>query len=91
MPTFVADHQWASDEVREYVEHLQHEVERAFTFPEPIQRDPEALARAKNDAWRATEVIRREIATLVARFSFPRFYVTGDGLTVTLRSTKPEK
>ena len=84
MPTFykngdrvVADGQWASDQVREYVARLRHEVERAFTFPPAIQHDPEALARAKNDAWRATEVIRREIGTLTARHCFPRIRISG--------------
>lgn len=82
---------WASDQVREFVEHLQREVARAFAFPEAIQRNPEALARALHDAWHATVLIRCEIASLTSRFSFPRFYVTGDGLTVAQRSTKPEK
>ena len=73
----VADGQWASDQVREYVAHLQHEVERTFTFPPAIQRDPEALARAKTEAWRATEVIRREIVPLTARHCFPQIRISG--------------
>lgn len=65
------DSQWSSPQVREYVEHLQREICRAYFVPDYYLRDAESTRRAKREAWLRTERMRLEVEFLVMTHCWP--------------------
>lgn len=64
--------EWSSPVIQEYVELLRSDVAKAMALPEWAMRSPEAHAQAQDRAYKATEVMRREIARLMIEHCRPR-------------------
>lgn len=66
------DHKWSSEHVREYCDLLRYEIDRAMAIPEWMMRSPDRYAKARREAYERTEIMRRELAHLMATHCFPR-------------------
>lgn len=52
---------WASPQAKEFFDHLQNEIAKAFTIPPGlVSAGPRLIDSHLEEAWRATEVLRKQ-------------------------------
>lgn len=65
-------------DARDYFEWLQREIARAFILPPHVLSDHAAAQQAITDAYRCTELLRREAEHLVMTHCRPRVVIRKD-------------